>query len=250
VTVGQALANLFLVHAFVPSVAVYYSLNSVSWSLSCEAFFYALFRPIRRVVEAVPAGSLLPLMVLGVGADLAVLGAIRVVGPNHAAWWGYISPLFRIIEFVLGVLLARLVRMGRWPRMRFGAALALAGIAYVAAGFAGFPFEATGITLVPFILLVGAAAHHDVGGRPSRWSSAPARWLGERSFAFYMVHQLVVRVADHERFARGAGAVGQLLAVLALLSASVLLADVLHRLVERPVAQAVRGLVASVPGAA
>src|SRR5437773_2519695 len=39
--VGTAVANAFLVHAWVPDIALIQSYNSVSWTLSHEAFFYA-----------------------------------------------------------------------------------------------------------------------------------------------------------------------------------------------------------------
>jgi peptidoglycan/LPS O-acetylase OafA/YrhL len=38
-----ALANIFLVQAWVPEKGVFFSFNAVSWSLSAEMFFYALF---------------------------------------------------------------------------------------------------------------------------------------------------------------------------------------------------------------
>ena len=55
VSVPVAAANLLLVHAFVPKQSVYYSMDAVSWSLSCELFFYALFWPARRTIRALPA---------------------------------------------------------------------------------------------------------------------------------------------------------------------------------------------------
>ena len=38
-----AMGNALLLHAWVPDRSWYYGLNGVSWSLSCEAFFYACF---------------------------------------------------------------------------------------------------------------------------------------------------------------------------------------------------------------
>ncbi|MDZ4048042.1 MAG: acyltransferase, partial [Pseudoxanthomonas sp.] len=38
-----AIANLLLVHAWIPQSAYYFSYNGVSWSVSTEAFFYLAF---------------------------------------------------------------------------------------------------------------------------------------------------------------------------------------------------------------
>lgn len=38
---GAALANLAVVHSWFPDPRVYFSANAPSWSLSCEAAFYA-----------------------------------------------------------------------------------------------------------------------------------------------------------------------------------------------------------------
>jgi peptidoglycan/LPS O-acetylase OafA/YrhL len=39
----SALANVSLLHAWLPKMSVYFGLNSVTWSLSCELFFYLVF---------------------------------------------------------------------------------------------------------------------------------------------------------------------------------------------------------------
>jgi peptidoglycan/LPS O-acetylase OafA/YrhL len=49
-------------------------------------------------------------------------------------------------------------------------------------------------TVVPLALLVAAVAAADVAGARSPWRSAWAVRLGELSFAFYLVHQLVLRL--------------------------------------------------------
>jgi peptidoglycan/LPS O-acetylase OafA/YrhL len=139
---------------------------------------------------------------------------------------------------------AELVAAGRWPRVPLAAAVALAGGAYVATGWVGFPFQATGVTLVPFVLLIAAAAQADLAGARTRWSSPVARRLGEWSFAFYLVHQLLVRLADRAGFASTGSSARAVLAVAGVLAASVAAAAATFAVVERPASSWLRNLLA------
>ena len=42
-SVGTAFLNLLLLHAWTPGIEHYFSVNGPSWSISTEAFFYAMF---------------------------------------------------------------------------------------------------------------------------------------------------------------------------------------------------------------
>jgi peptidoglycan/LPS O-acetylase OafA/YrhL len=240
VSAPVAAANLFLVHAFVPKQSVYYSMDAVSWSLSCELCFYALFWPARRILRSLPARLLPVALALCLTGTLGVLAAVARVGPSHAAWFAYIAPPFRFLEFLAGMVTAELVAAGRWPRVPLPAAVALAGGAYVATGWVGFPFTATGVTLVPFVLVIAAAAQTDLTGARTPWSSPTARRLGEWSFAFYLIHQLVVRLADQGGLAATGSAVEAVLAVAAVLAASVAASAATFALIERPAARWLR----------
>jgi peptidoglycan/LPS O-acetylase OafA/YrhL len=248
VSAPAVVANLFLVHAFVPKQSVYYSMDAVSWSLSCELFFYALFWPARRTLRSLPSRLLPAALALCLLGTVGLLAAVDRVGPAHAAWYGYVAPPFRLLEFLAGMVTAELVATGRWPRVPLPVAMALAGGAYVATGWVGFPFKATGVTLVPFIVLIAAAARTDLAGEGSWWSRCTAQRLGEWSFAFYLVHQLVVRLADRGGLATAGSAAEAVLAVAAVLAVSVAASAAAFAFVERPAARWLRTRLA--PGAA
>ena len=104
-----------LLHAWVPTSTTYFAGNPASWSLSCEMFFYAVHpflvrRVLRWTALALVAGGL---VILGAVYGVAISTA---TGRPIAAGSLYVSPLFRIGEFLLGVLLAVAIRRGyRFP---------------------------------------------------------------------------------------------------------------------------------------
>jgi peptidoglycan/LPS O-acetylase OafA/YrhL len=92
------------------------------------------------------------------------------------------------------------------------------------------------VTLVPFALLIAAAAKADLAGT-SRLAGPGWVRLGEWSFALFMTHQLVIRVFHAMVPSR---AVGELL-TLPLVGLCVVVAALAFRFVERPLERWLRG---------
>ncbi|MEU7562732.1 acyltransferase family protein [Streptomyces eurythermus] len=226
----QALANALLVHSWWHPW--WQTLNPVSWSLACEAFFYAAFPLLIGLLRRLgPRGT----TALG-GLSVAAVVLLAWTDAHH--WWThsvYSFPAARLPEFVLGAVTARLVLLGRWRGPGLEASLALAVIGYFLVPQVTPGYSATVCTLAGFALLIPAAAVADLRGLPSLWRSGRMVRLGELSFAFYMVHLLVLRAAttvlgSKPRFGPFAG-----LAVSATAFAvSLGLSWVLYEAVERP----------------
>nr|WP_084223790.1 acyltransferase [Kitasatospora cheerisanensis] len=194
----QLLANLFLVQSWVHDGSFYQSANPVSWSLACEAFFYFLFPLIIRPLRATGwRGS------VAIGAvSLALVVAMptlvdRFAEPMHADWAIYYFPLARVPEFLLGIVLAELVRENRWRGPGLTVAFGLTMFGYFMASQADFPYRYAACTVVGFASLIAAAAVADLRDEPSPWRGRISVKLGEISFAFYMVHILVIRTGEH-----------------------------------------------------
>ncbi|MCD9879648.1 acyltransferase family protein [Streptomyces guryensis] len=194
-TLSQGLANVLLVHSWWRPW--WQTLDPVSWSLACEAFFYAVFPLLALLLRRLGArGS----AALAGASVLAVLG-LAWVDAHH--WLGqqiYSFPAARLPEFVLGVAVARLVLLDRWRGPGLEASLAVAIIGYFFVPHLprvtdGYP--ATVCTVIGFALLIPAAAVADLHGLPSMWRHRRLVRLGELSFAFYMVHLLVLRAGTN-----------------------------------------------------
>ncbi|MFD9888468.1 acyltransferase family protein [Amycolatopsis sp. NPDC059027] len=238
--------NLLLVHAWSPDPAVSFGVNDVSWSLSVEALFYLSF----------------PLLIAGIGRigthrlwywTGGVIVAVFCVPllarllpaepqlpwepmPAWQYWFVYVFPVTRMLEFALGILLARIVRAGIWPSVPRWAAASAFAAGYTAALFAPGNFGIVAATVIPLALLIPAAAVADVAGRRSFLARPVMVWLGNISFAFYLLHELVLkgmyRLAGTEHRPTALSAVSMVALALAV---TVLLSWLLFAFVETPV---------------
>ncbi|MGN9910413.1 acyltransferase family protein [Phytohabitans sp. LJ34] len=194
VSLAVALPNLVLAQAWSPDIDVFFGLNTVSWSLACEAFFYAVFPLLFAGLIRLPGRMLWPAATIALLAVWAVPLLAQILPAEHRYWAIWIFPLARTPEFLAGMLLARIVREGRWPRLGVWPATALAVVAYLTSRFLPDDFRLVAGTAIPLALLVAAVGAADAAGLATPWRSRWMIWLGEISFAFYLVHQLALRV--------------------------------------------------------
>ncbi|MEU6217895.1 acyltransferase [Streptomyces sp. NPDC047022] len=229
-TPKQAMANVLLVHSWWRPW--WQTLDPVSWSLACEAFFYAAFPLLALGLRRLNARASAALA----GASVLAVMVLAYADAHH--WFSETVnsfPAARLPEFLLGAATARLVLLGRWrgPGTEASLAVAIVGYFLVPQVTPGYP--TTPCTLIGFGLLIPAAAVADLNGLPSLWRHRRLVRLGELSFAFYMVHLLVLRagisvLGDHPYYDVPTG-----LAVTAVMfGVSLGLSWVLYELVERP----------------
>ncbi|AJT62651.1 Acyltransferase MdmB [Streptomyces lydicus] len=235
--------GVLLVHTWLPNYHLIGSGNIVSWSLACEVFFYLLFPLLLALVRRIPprrlaaAGVCMAAAVWTVPVVSYALGGAPLPGfpwpvPRDQLWFAYFLPLCRLPEFVLGIILATGMRSGdRKRRMGMWASSALL-LASLALGATELPpvflFAAVGV--VPLTLLIRATAALDLRGAPSPLRTPVMVFLGEISYAFYLVHTLALMVVNH---ITGDAWSGLATGVLGL-PVALLMAWLLYTLVERP----------------
>lgn len=227
--VGGFLANIFLVHSWIPGQQQ--SLNTVSWTLACEAFFYLTFPVWGALARRLQARGAYVFALVSV-----VLVIVPAVAQRDLHWpWIQAFPAARIGEFTLGVALARLVALDRWRGPRLDIALAVLLISYFLVPVWPGEYGYAVATIVGFGLLIPAAAVADLRGDSSFWQSRSMVRLGELSFAFYMIHLMVIRVV--RRVLPGLvrlGSTAELFVVAGIFAASLGLAWALYEYVETP----------------
>jgi peptidoglycan/LPS O-acetylase OafA/YrhL len=270
--IAITVANLALLHAWIPLPAVYFSYNVVSWSISTEFAFYLLFPWLARDWRSswawkVGGAALLTggLIVLSNALSLSA----RPDDPGvTAVGLLYPSPIARLFEFTVGMLLATVyprvdATLARRPR-------AATALEFVVIGLLAFDLMSNrdwlaGMDRVPWIgpagvwwLAHGGAALPAVAsvvlvagcgrGLLSRVLAQPVGvLLGEISYSVYLLHSVLfrfygVRLGAHDPFAPGLS-YGLAWVVLLLLSYA------LWRWVETPVRHAAKARWKTVPPA-
>ncbi|MGY2061085.1 acyltransferase family protein, partial [Nocardia gipuzkoensis] len=145
-------------------------------------------------------------------------------------------PATRLLEFVVGILMARIVMSGTRIRIRPWHAWLALGACCVAAVGLPILYQVAAATVIPLAFLIPATAQHDLDGRSAFLASRPMIWLGNISFAVYLVHGLVFL---HVARAFGADFAWTLptavLAIAIAVTASILLSWLLFKGVELPV---------------
>jgi peptidoglycan/LPS O-acetylase OafA/YrhL len=186
------LTNLSLTHSFVPDYQVYFSFNSAAWSLSDELFFYALF-PFVVALKRNWFNCLL------------ILCAVAVVVPalfwhlRYAAWVFYAFPPARFVDFMIGIALYRMLKSGlSTTKHSFARGFAAEAVAVAMFSLALWFYPQVPAQLrygcyywLPIALLIRSQV---LGGGPIArlMSTRPFVYLGSISFAFYMVHVIVL----------------------------------------------------------
>ncbi|MDN5791184.1 MAG: acyltransferase, partial [Micrococcales bacterium] len=237
---GVLALSVVLMQGWWRDPAILFSGNPAAWTLTCEAFFYALHPALLRGFRGVGRRGTLA-MTAGVVGVAVLLRVASLVSPDSivsgAPW-----PVLRLTEFVIGIGVARGMRLGWRPPIRpltaylLIAAILVAGHAMPGSLAAAFTNEAV---IVAFALLIAAVALRDVEGGPSLLRSRPLVVLGEWSYSFYLVHATVIYAALTLVGARPSSWAG-LLWYPPILLACLVLAAGLHLLVERPAERSLR----------
>lgn len=248
-TPAATAANLLLIQAWFPQWHIAFGLNAVSWSLSCEAFFY-LCAPFLIAWSRRQSTRIAVLCMLGWGLAMSAVAVAAGFHSQAADIAAYTNPLIRSGEFVLGVLLALLVKRGWRPKVGpLVAGVFTIGLALLLAG-RSLPQSVVDVAFVPaFAALVLTSAVADIRGVRTIQHRRALTYAGEVSFAFYLVHELVIMNLAAVVGAGGTARWGLVWSGVALVLASAG-AVALHHGVERPAQRAIRRRFIRRPGTA
>jgi peptidoglycan/LPS O-acetylase OafA/YrhL len=246
--IGVLLLSVLLIQGWSLSPAIIFSGNPAAWTLTVEAFFYALHPWLQRVLLALRSrGALIGALTLVIGA--VAWRALELAAPAVEAV-PIPVPVARLAEFAIGMCLAHAMRLGWRIRLSVpivvgaGTVLIIISTVDTATGWLGPVRDIVRATqtewmLVLCALLIATVAARDLERGPG-WLSSP--WmvrLGEASYAFYLVHATVI-YGVMAVVGPQPGGWSELLWYPPLLLASLALAFALHLGVEKPLERRMR----------
>ena len=214
---------------------VLFAVNIVAWSLAVEAFFYLVFPYVLPSLLRLEP-RLRPMLMLSLAFIPLGLAVVQQLGHGSSGYLWLVAyfPLARLPEFLIGALLALEIREGRWRRIPLGPALVFAFGAFLLAGRVPAAFMWVVVTLVPYTLLLAAAAQSDLSGR-ARWlHHRVAGRLGVWSYSFYLLQVPIGLLFAHFWHPQDRGAALQIAGFIGYFVLTWVAAALLYRTVERP----------------
>jgi peptidoglycan/LPS O-acetylase OafA/YrhL len=197
------ITNLFLLNTWFNDAHYFFVGNRPSWSLCIKAMFYMLFPFLYKLMKVISEKyDLFSLLIVTVASLLVqiciyiwvepnkMMGAFPI-SQNHFGV-SYIFPPSRIFEFLAGMFAARMLINGRAIILTKTASLTLLILAYIGSMFVPYQFSMSVVFIIPVCLLITSFAGDDLKCKKTVFNSQTAVWLGEISYAFYMVHFLVL----------------------------------------------------------
>lgn len=242
-TVIQLIINVLLLQSWSSNVATYWSYNSPSWSVSCELFFYAIF-PL--LFLALSRQTLWRIWAIVIVIFIAIIAVDKIHPKIDTFWLGVVNPVSAFVAFAVGVTAG--VYRKRCPTSKqhglVGGSI-IQSIALVLALAANVYFGSYHAVITPaadlalatygptpfYAALLLALARYD--GWLSRGLSYPIIvYGGEISYSIYLFHQIFIRW--HSTKLQVFNSVPIWCQYLGILTATLVTAAVVHRLVEQP----------------
>lgn len=201
------LLSLFLLQSYVPIGKYNFGFNGVSWSISDEMFFYTLFPIILFTLLKIFNSS----NVLKLFSFMLVIWLTSVVlmsyhhAPYGDDWFSYVFPVVRIFDFLIGICVGlAFIRFKKRPSegqqrnqlIKFSI-FELISILLLTSAIIYSPHISQSLRFslyyLPFWALLIYIFAFQSGVVSKLMSNKILVYLGEISFSFYMIHQLVLK---------------------------------------------------------
>lgn len=202
----SVIPNVLLIHGWIPDSRFYFSGNSVSWYLSVIVFCYAMFPFLAEWIKRWGWKFMLPL-----AASYTFL--MLFVPEDYVHKFLYINPLFRLVDFCLGIWLFILCTNGslegvtsRLKKLSFMRKTIIEIILFITSFFLiilSLKIEKRFIYAcfwwLPSLIIIYLLFINDRnGGLISKMlNNKVLVYMGSLSFVFYMLHIQILTINDY-----------------------------------------------------
>ena len=204
----DTLLNIFLLQSYFPNGNKVFSFNAVSWTISVEMVFYA-FLPfiLFFLYKAKIMHNIKNLFIVGstfflIAIIIAFMFRNEVEAFSLGWWFIYIFPLFRLVDFIIGVLLGLIFisvsnkKLFEKKDIFIFSFLEIASILTFVFSYYSkyYKFDSISYSLyyIPSISLIIFIFAFQRGIFSSLLSYSKLVYLGEISYSMYMIHQLAI----------------------------------------------------------
>lgn len=195
--------NLFFLQTLVPDKSFYFSFNGVSWNAADLMIFYAIFPFLIIWLSKISIRNFTFLMILII---LCICLSMQLIPFKLHHYVFYISPFFRIFDFIFGIYLYKVVvHFSLRPKYITASMFELGAIMLLVLWF--WFANAYSEVLLPYaysvylwlpISLVVIVFYIDAGLISKKILGTRLMvTLGGISYSFYMIHHLVIRYASY-----------------------------------------------------
>ncbi len=184
---GELPAHIMAVHSM--GITAGHSWNFPSWSISAEMIAYTLLPVFLVIGRRLPAWVFLAATMMVLSVTYLVLQANDIRMTRLTYDFGVIRA---VLGFAIGVALLHVIRitpnLGAYAPFGFFSTVAVIGL--------GVALRANDLWILLLLVpLIGFGAGLAQSNRPSLLRHPVLIWLGERSYAIYMVHVLVIALS-------------------------------------------------------
>ena len=188
-----ALANASLFQSYIPIKQVFFSFNDVSWSISDEMFFYLCFPVLIFLLNKLSKRNLFlfSLILLMIVPVLSFF-----ISSNYTNSLFYVNPLFRISEFIMGILLFYFTESKsiRNPLLWQLLAIGIFVIFFLNHHEVSMIYRKSWFYWLPVVLLIYSFSNANSQSILSRFISTKTLvMLGDISFSFYLLQRILFR---------------------------------------------------------
>ena len=205
-SIFQTIANVFLVHAFIPSSSYYFAFNAVSWYLSLNLFFILIAPFVNRLYKNVKLPISLITSVLFFGMEITLFFVFRNFERAH--WVLYICPITRTLDYLIGAnmfIIAKSINNNKSSVLKkiFFCTFVVLGLGGLATQFViswnyDTTFFLSAVWVIPSILLLLSAVLDIPDFKlKSLLENKVFIAVGNMSLYIFLIHQLVIRYSEY-----------------------------------------------------